>query len=1012
MKHNSFDLVLTTVFFLVVLGFQHARSEEPHVFVKLTDETIEIDGKLDEAAWGQALVVRDWNHPGVKKGSYFLPSEVRFLWGRESLYVFARFMDNSIVVGDQETGIESGDSDQFEFWFKPAREFGGFYRLTVNPEAQTQFDFFPSEKNDPQRQANSHIRTQVDHGRVNDQDQSFWSVEVEVPWIDLVATGGRPACDERWQFSCWRQDCDSQGELQISTTNRGNRTNLHRPMDWNQSGILEFQGLDSTSLTKALGPREALGIQSRVKGSPDPPLPFTVQRVPESLPLKWPIFIANEPGSERYLAIEEEAPYGRTRVVRIHDLMDSGSVETLLDLSDVAYSICFHPEFERNGYFYLGSNGKRNDGPVMSRVSRFELPREPGLSFRPESEQVILEWPSNGHNGAAICFGKDGMLYVTTGDGTSDSDRNIVGQGLDHLLGKVLRIDVDHPGDGRKYSIPQDNPFVDRSGTRGETWAYGLRNPWRMTCDLKTGQLWVGNNGQDLWEQAYLVQRGANYGWSVMEGSHPFYPNRETGPDPIQKPTVEHHHSESRSLTGGVVYNGDQWPELRGAYIYGDYSTGRIWAVRARSDGTIEWHRPIADTTLQITSFALDEAGELLITDHQASPLGGVFTLRRNPQTAQANEFPRKLSETGLFKDLASHTLIDGVVPYDVNSPLWSDGAFKARYIALPLGKSMTPLPKIQFREDGTWGLPEGTVLIKSFGLELTPGDSMSRIWVETRLMVLQQGEWAGYSYRWNAEQTDGDLVASEGFDDLFEIQTEPASTLKWHYPSRTECMVCHSRAAGFVLGISTGQLNREVSYPADLELNQLEAFEQLDLLSVDWQSALPGLIERWKSKKIGDGTEELVVGVSSGSDSPQRTFAPTGLLPKSVDALPRLSDPYDPRLEVEPRVRSYLHTNCAHCHVEAGGGNAQIDLAITTPLEKMKLVGVQPLHHRFDLDSAVLVAPGHPERSVLLHRMALRENGQMPQLATNRVDTQAVKLVESWIRLLESHAKEENEQK
>ena len=159
-------------------------------------------------------------------------------------------------------------------------------------------------------------------------------------------------------------------------------------------------------------------------------------------------------------------------------------------------------------------------------------------------------------------------MYVTSGDGTSDSDRNVVGQDLTKLTSKVLRIDIDHPDEGKTYSVAKDNPFVGMKDVRPETWAYGLRNPWRITVDKKTGHVWVGNNGQDLWESAYRIEKGANYGWSVVEGSHPFYPDRKAGPTPFTKPTVEHHHVESRSLTGGVVYYGDKFPELHGLYLH------------------------------------------------------------------------------------------------------------------------------------------------------------------------------------------------------------------------------------------------------------------------------------------------------------------------------------------------------------------------------------------------------------------------------------------------------------
>src|SRR5262249_47825141 len=162
---------------------------------------------------------------------------------------------------------------------------------------------------------------------------------------------------------------------------------------------------------------------------------------------------------------------------------------------------------------------------------------------------------------------------VSSGDGSSDSDRDLTGQTLDDLLAAMLRIDVDHPTPDRPYGIPADNPFLDRPNARPELWAYGFRNPWRVSYDLPSDQLWVGTNGQALWEQVYLVKKGANYGWSISEGSHTFHAQRQAGPDPIAPPAAEHHHSEARSLTGGQVYRGKHLPELVGTYIYGDWST-------------------------------------------------------------------------------------------------------------------------------------------------------------------------------------------------------------------------------------------------------------------------------------------------------------------------------------------------------------------------------------------------------------------------------------------------------
>jgi hypothetical protein len=560
----------------------------------------------------------------------------------------------------------------------------------------------------------------------------------------------------------------------------------------------------------------------------------------------------------------------------------------------------------------------------------------------------------------------------------------------------VLRIDVDNPEPGKTYSVPKDNPFVGWNEARPETWAYGLRNPWRITTDQKTGHIWVGNNGQDMFEQVYLLERGANYGWSVYEGSHPFYSNRTLGPSPHVKPTVEHPHSESRSLTGGVVYYGKRLPELVGAYIYGDYSTGKIWGVK--HDGKIiQWQREIADTTLQISSIALDHEGELIVVDHRGDKQGGLYHLEPNTIVASDRIFPTKLSETGLFEDIQNHKMADGVVSYSVNAPFWSDNAIKSRFIALPESGM------IQFADQWSWDFPESTVIVKSFQLELQENVSDSRRWIETRLMTKQQGEWVGYSYAWNEDQTDATLVESPGKDKLYAIQSASGAVQqqKWRYPSRTECMVCHTRAARYVLGLSTLQMNRMHDYGDGVVMNQLEAYETMGLFQADWveksKSALRNeLGSQGMSKEVVD--KELSTLKVKADQLPVRS---KNLLGQSCDNFERLVDPYDPNQVLEIRARSFLHSNCAYCHVESGGGNAQIDLAYWTHKDKMKVLGVPPIHHHFDLEKANLVAPGFPDRSILLRRIGTRDTGKMPPIGSNLVDDRAVAMLREWINSL-----------
>jgi uncharacterized repeat protein (TIGR03806 family) len=473
-----------------------------------------------------------------------------------------------------------------------------------------------------------------------------------------------------------------------------------------------------------------------------------------------------------------------------------------------------------------------------------------------------------------------------------------------------------------------------------------------MSYDPTLDQLWVGNNGQDLWEQVYLIKRGANYGWSAYEGGHPFYLDR-MGPDPLSLPAADHPHSEARSLTGGVVYHGDALPELRGSYVYGDWSTGKVWAIRHDGNAVVD-HREIADTPFQITGFGLDQAGELIVIDHQT----GFHRLVPNPQQETTAPFPTLLSETGLYRSVADREPHPALIPYSVNSPLWSDGALKRRFIAIPGDPEEAT---VGFRPGGQgWDFPDGTVLVKEFALEFEAGNPGSEQPIETRLMTRQQGEWVGYSYLWNEDRTDAVLVSGEGADRTFTLRDpeapEGVRQLSWHYPSRAECMVCHSRAANFVLGLSTEQMNRDHEYGA-VASGQLATLEHIGLFG-----------------------------------------AP---LPKRPEELPRLADPSDPSAPIEARARSYLHSNCASCHVEAGGGNAAIDLRFDASDERMGLIGVRPNQGDLGVLDARLVSPGDPDRSVLYHRITRRGAGQMPPLASTLVDPQAASLIRSWIEQL-----------
>lgn len=686
-------------------------------------------------------------------------------------------------------------------------------------------------------------------------------------------------------------------------------------------------------------------------GSPEPPLPFSVEQVFQQIPWQAPIYIISEPNTDHLIVIQQKTNENPLLLLRVKNQPDAKSATPVFSSTEwMVYGMTFDPHFQDNEYIYLFQHGPTGHRPRGNRISRYRYSLEPEPQIDLSSEHTIIEWRSAGHDGGDLAFGPDGMLYITAGDGTSDSDGWVSGQSLENLLGSILRIDVSQSTKKETYRIPKENPFLNEPGARSEIWAYGLRNPWRMGIDAESGQIWVGNNGQDLWETAHLVSRSDNYGWSVFEGSHPFYPNRALGPTPHTLPTIEHSHSEFRSLTGGVVYRGQKWPELDGSYVYGDYATGRIW--EAKHDGNkMLLHRELADTSLSIVSFRNDGTGELLIVDHGGN---GIYRLTRKEAQDSSLPFPKTLRQTGLFRfpSNSPHTPVEGVLPYSVNASAWNDGAVAKRWMAVPSPK------EVNYSNTSSWNFPNGTALVETLSIHQTGTGPRP---IETRILLQQQKEWAGYSYQWNEGGTDATLVPKEG--KTIQLETNSEALQSWRFPSRTECAVCHSRAANFVLGISGIQLNRRHEAQGT---NQLHHLVSIGLFKNDLPETLP----------------------------------------------PPLANPYDPTASLESRARSYLHTNCATCHIEAGGGNAQIVLRQDQELEGMGLIETRPQHATFGLPNAKLIAAGSPEQSVLLHRISQRgiRSGQMPPLVSTQVDQEALKMFREWIRELPGKQESINE--
>jgi hypothetical protein len=285
--------------------------------------------------------------------------------------------------------------------------------------------------------------------------------------------------------------------------------------------------------------------------------------------------------------------------------------------------LAFHPKFNENGEFFVFYT--RKGLKLTNVVSRFRVSKDNPNRADPASEEELLRInrPFWNHDGGTICFGPDGYLYIALGDGGLADDPLKNGQNLKTLLGKVLRLDVDRKADGKKYAIPPDNPFVGKENARPEIWAYGLRNIWRMAFDKKTGKLWASDVGQNLYEEIDIIVKGGNYGWSLREGLHPFS-IAGVGPRPdMVEPIWEYSHDVGKSLTGGLVYRGRRLKDLEGSYVYGDYMTNKIWALRYDdAKRRVVANRPLIDPKSLILSFGEDEQGEIYLLTTTASGKG------------------------------------------------------------------------------------------------------------------------------------------------------------------------------------------------------------------------------------------------------------------------------------------------------------------------------------------------------------------------------------------------------
>ena len=673
--------------------------------------------------------------------------------------------------------------------------------------------------------------------------------------------------------------------------------------------------------------------------------------------------------------------------------------------------LAFHPNYAANGYFYvLYTVGKATDtGAVWyERLARFTVPAAQRLLAAPvadpASEFILLEQRDreDNHNGGDLHFGADGYLYCAFGDEGNPNDNWGNSQRIDvNFFSAMLRIDVDkkpgnlephaHPNPNAapanaaqvpayssvnaiirdsgvaRYSIPIDNPFVpiSQGGTwngtfngvalsaanlpyvRSEFWAVGLRSPWRFSFDAPTGDLWLGDVGQDTYEEVDLITRGGNYGWVYREGKHdtafntPTPPARPAGFSPTD-PIWEYTHASNgggSAVIGGVVYRGSRFASLTGAYIFGDQVSGSIWAL-TRPGGVATVQRIAGQAGL--TTFGTDPSnGDVLVSDYNGGRVMRIITTTPN------GSFPTTLSATGLFADLTDLSPAPGLLPYTPNLTFWSDYAVKRRWFIIPDAAG-----KMTWSRDGAWAFPSGEIWVKHFDLETERGNSASaKRRIETRVLVRNASGVYGVSYRWNDAQTDATLVADGGDDFAVNITVGGTPYAQpWRIPSRAQCVTCHSPQAGHALSFNTRQLNLA---------NTINGFSgnQLDLLRTGGFFSNP-------------------------TESP--------------NVLPRHLRPDETAWPLEARVRSYFAVNCAYCH-QAGGSGPSWDGRAELTLAQTGLINGAATSALHAGDQ--LVVPNDLSHSVAYNRIALT-NGytRMPPLASNELDQTAIALVANWI--------------
>ena len=696
--------------------------------------------------------------------------------------------------------------------------------------------------------------------------------------------------------------------------------------------------------------------------------------------------LAPMPGTNRLVVWEREG--------RIYHFSTNANTSTKTLILNIAnqcqgwddsglLGVAFHPGFVTNRYMFVWYNwvtpgtvqGNANQRPPTNlanrdRLSRFTLDAN-GVAIAGETIFIDQISETVWHNGGGMFFGDDGFLYITNGDDARGANNQRINVSLHS---GVLRIDVDRRGGSishapsrqpqpagsvtANYFIPNDNPFVGQAGVLEEFFAIGLRSPHRMTFDPISRRIFIGDVGEGSREEISVIEpgeRGLNFQWNRIEGL-----NGDLTPPYIgvnKRPIIDYTHSEGFAVIGGYVYRGSQFAsELGGRYIFGDNGSKRVWVL---NEGTTPATKTLLATVppgsgpnsgndyVGLSSFGLDHQGEIYMC--QMSSVGGrIYKLQRSGPTNQP--LPRLLSQTGAFTNTAAINPASGLIPYDVASPLWSDGAIKTRWMAIPSPS------RIGYVSTGEWTFPNGSVFVKHFELPINDTNPAIRKRLETRLLVRETNGYVyGATYKWRADNSDADLLDSQLTENIAVTTATGVRTQTWYYPSRQDCLACHTIASGGVLGLKTRQSNRDFHYTqTGVTDNQIRAWNHIGLFT-------PAVNESSISNLI------KLVAVTNSS-------AP-----------------------LEHRVRSYLDANCSHCH-RPGGAQALWDGRIDTPLDQANIIGGSLLNNLW-ISGARNVVPQDLGRSIMHRRVNTNDPAiRMPPLARNVVDQDAVAALTEWI--------------